>query len=165
VNTFPTLAGFNKWANGRIYDCVAELPDAAYRQDRKAFFGSIHATLNHLLLVDQLWTGRIKETPVDINGLTDILHDDFQELASARKAEDMALIDLVAGMSEDDLQASIDYHSIAGTAGQNTVWMILATLFNHQTHHRGQVHTMLTQASITPPEMDVIYYAHEIGIS
>ena len=124
VDFIQMMVAYNEWQNTVIYATANDLTDSERRADKGAFFGSIHATLNHLLLVDQLWTGRIKETPVDINGLTDILHDDFQELASARKAEDMALIDLVAGMSEDDLQASIDYHSIAGTAGQNTVWMI-----------------------------------------
>lgn len=161
MNTFPTLAGFNQWANGHIYDCVAGLPDDAYRQDRQAFFGSIHNTLNHLLLIDRLWCGRIKAKPVGISGLDDILYDDFQELKAAQEAENKALIELVAGFGEDDLQTSIVYQTSEGTPGERPLWLILATLFNHQTHHRGQVHTMLTQAGITPPPLDIIYYARE----
>jgi len=164
VNTFPTLAGFNQWAYGRIYDCVNGLPDDAYREDRKAYFGSIHATLNHLLLVDRLWTRRIKGTPLGFSGLDDILYDDFEKLRAAQEAENIALIELVADIGEDDMQTRIGYEASDGSPGERALWMILATLFNHQTHHRGQVHTMLTQAGITPPSLDVIYYAREIGV-
>lgn len=164
MNTFPTLAGFNQWANGRIYDSVAGMADDAYRLDRKAFFGSVHVTLNHLLLVDRLWTGRLKGKPLGFCSLSDILYDDFQELREAREAEDAALIDLVGGFSEDDLQARIGYHTSEGAPGERATWMILTTLFNHQTHHRGQIHTMLTQSGIIPPGMDVIYYANEFGV-
>ncbi len=164
MNTFPTLAGFNQWAYGRIYDCVSALPDDAYRKDRQAYFGSIHATLNHLLLIDRLWTRRIKGTPLGFSALDDILYDNFKELRAAQEAENVALIELVAGVGEDDMQTRIHYEASDGTPGERALWMILTTLFNHQTHHRGQVHTMLTQAGINPPPLDVVYYAREIGV-
>ncbi|MBC8269789.1 MAG: damage-inducible protein DinB [Rhodospirillaceae bacterium] len=164
MTPYPTLAGFNQWATGHIYDCVAGLPDDAYRQDRKAFFGSIHATLNHLLLVDRLWMGRIIGKPVNISGLDDILYTGFQELRDAQRDENKALIDLVGGFSEDDLQSRISYQTSEGIPGERAIWLILTTLFNHQTHHRGQIHTMLTQAGITPPPLDIIYYAMDIGM-
>jgi uncharacterized damage-inducible protein DinB len=162
VNAYPTLAGFNQWATGHIYDCVAELPDDAYRLDRKAFFGSIHATLNHLLLIDRLWTRRIEGRPLGFTSLSDILYDNFQELRAAQEAENISLIKLVNDFSEEGLQTSISYEASDGTPGERQVWLILTTLFNHQTHHRGQIHTMLTQAGITPPPLDIIYYAQAI---
>jgi uncharacterized damage-inducible protein DinB len=64
MHAFPILAGFNQWANGRIYNSVADLSDADYRKNCDAFFGSVHNTLNHLLLIDRLWTGRIKGQPI-----------------------------------------------------------------------------------------------------
>ncbi len=161
---FPTLAGFNKWANGRIYSSVADMSNDDYRKDRNAFFGSVHNTLNHLLLVDRLWTGRIKGRPVSVEGLGDILYDDFAELWQARKAEDAALIELVDSLSEEDMKTPVEYDTTDGTHGKTAPWVIFTTLFNHQTHHRGQVHTMLTQSGIKPPDMDVIYYAREIGV-
>lgn len=164
MNTFPTLAGFNQWATGHIYDCVAQLPDDAYRLDRQAFFGSIHATLNHLLLIDRLWTRRIEGVPLGFSTLGDILYDDFGQLREAQQAENESLIKLVDGFSEDDLKARITYEASDGSPGERTVWLILTTLFNHQTHHRGQIHTMLTQANITPPPLDIIYYAQYAGI-
>lgn len=164
MNTFPTLAGFNQWANNRIYECVAQLSDDDYRKDRSAFFGSIHKTLNHLLLVDRLWTGRLKGAPIHIKGLSDVLYDDFADLLHARGAEDAALIELVGSLSEDDLMRPVTYQTTEGTDRSTPPWIILTTLFNHQTHHRGQVHTLLTQSGITPPDMDVIYYTLEAGI-
>ena len=164
MNAFPTLAGFNQWANGRIYDCVEEMPEADYRLDRGAFFGSIHNTLNHLLLVDRLWTRRIKGKPLGFSSLSDILYDDFLKLRKAQEVENNALIELVNGYGEEDLHTRIVYEASDGTPGERTVWLIFTTLFNHQTHHRGQVHTMLTQSGIKPPDMDVIYYTSEIGV-
>lgn len=164
MNTFPTLAGFNQWANTHIYTSVAELSDDDYRKDCGAFFGSIHVTLNHLLLVDRLWTGRIKGTPFAVNGLDDILYDNFADLQHARGAEDAALIELVDSLSEDDLTTPVTYRTTEGTEHASPPWVIFTTLFNHQTHHRGQVHTLLTQSGITPPDLDVIYYTREIGV-
>jgi uncharacterized damage-inducible protein DinB len=161
VQPYPTLAGFNQWATGRIYDCVSVLPEDDYRLDRKAFFSSIHATLNHLLLIDRLWTYRIKNTPLSFSSLGDILYDDFQELRSAQEAENISLIELVNSFSEGGLQARIKYKSSEGTPNERQVWLILTTLFNHHTHHRGQIHTMLTQSGITPPPLDIIHYVLE----
>ncbi len=159
---FQTLAGFNQWANTRIYGSVAEMPEPDYRKDRAAFFGSVHNTLNHLLLIDRLWAGRIQGAPITFRGLDDILYDDFTVLWQARKAEDTALIALVQSLSDEDLKTPIDYTTSEGTPGRTAPWVIFTTLFNHQTHHRGQVHTMLTQCGIKPPDMDVIYYVKEI---
>jgi len=102
--------------------------------------------------------------PITVTGLTDILYDDFTELRRARDKEDDALIELVDSLSENALKTPIDYRSTDGTQYKTPPWIIFTTLFNHQTHHRGQVHTMLTQYGIKPPEMDVIYYARENGV-
>ena len=164
MNHFPLMAQFNAWVNVRLYDCVAKLPEAAYREDRKAFFGSIHRTLNHLLLVDRLWTRRIEGVEHGIGSLDQILYDDFRSLRTARIAEDRHLVDLVASLSEVRLKAPVRYRRIIGDGMEEArTDHILITLFNHQTHHRGQVHTMLTQADIEPPALDVIYFLDETG--
>ena len=113
---------------------MACLPDGAYREERKAFFGSIHRTLNHLLVVDRLWTGRIRGT------------------------------ELVDGLSAPQLAAPVRYRRIIGEGLEEVrAGHVLLTLFNHQTHHRGQVHVLLTQADVTPPPLDVLFFLEEIG--
>jgi len=166
MSNFALLARFNAWVNPRIYDCVARLPEADYRADRKLFFGSIHRTLNHLLVVDRLWTGRIAGRPHGIASLGQELYTDFAALRAAREAEDRRLIELVDGLSEAQLAAPIRYTRMLGTGDEEArAGHILITLFNHQTHHRGQVHAALTQSGIEPPALDVIFFLEEIGQS
>ena len=140
MDHFPMMARFNRWVNGRIYDTVAKLPDEHYRRDVGLFFGSIHATLNHLLLVDLLWTRRL------------------------RGELDDAFVAQVDAMTPADLDRPVVYTAILGK-GQEEVRArhILATLNNHQTHHRGQVSAALTQAGIEPPALDVVFFLEEIG--
>jgi len=164
MNHLPLMARFNQWVNGHIYESVAQLGDDEYRKDRGAFFGSIHNTLNHLLVVDRLWSGRIRGVDSHIESLTQILCDDFEMLREARVVEDARLIELVDGLSERQLERPVPYRRMIGTGmAEARAGHILITLFNHQTHHRGQVHTMLTQSGITPPDIDVLFYLDEVG--
>ena len=166
MNNLALMARFNQWVNGHIYDSVAELSDAEYRRDRKAFFGSIHNTLNHLLVVDRLWIARIRGLDHGIKSLTDILFDGFEPLRAAREREDQGLIDMVVGIDDDHLASPVVYTRMLGDGEQQTrLDHILITLYNHQTHHRGQVHAMLTQAGVTPTDIDVIDYLETIDLS
>jgi uncharacterized damage-inducible protein DinB len=166
VHNIALMARFNAWANDRLYGCVAGLSEEAYRKDRKAYFGSIHNTLNHLLVVDRLWTCRLKGTDHGIKSLDQILYNDFDSLRAARQAEDQALVALVDGLSEEGLQSPVTYRRMIGEGTHTTRRdHILITLYNHQTHHRGQVHAMLTQQGIDPPPLDVIYLLEELGLS
>ncbi len=166
MNNIALMARFNAWANDRLYGCVAGISDQAYRKDRKAYFGSIHNTLNHLLVVDRLWTHRIKGSDHGIKSLDQILYDDFESLRAAREEEDENLVALVDGLSEEELRSPVTYGRIIG-GGTHTTRRdhILITLYNHQTHHRGQVHAMLTQQGIDPPPLDVIYLLEELSLS
>ena len=160
------MGRFNAWVNERLYGAVAGLPEAAYRDDRKAFFGSVHNTLNHLLVVDRLWLGRIEGIEHGIEALDQILYDDFTSLRTARRDEDRRLIELVDGLSEDRLRTPVEYRRIIGEGLEEArTGHILITLFNHQTHHRGQVHAMLTQAGVVPPPFDVLFFLEELGES
>ncbi len=105
MNHLPLMARFSAWVNDRLYASVAELPEDAYRADRGAFFGSVHHTLNHVLVVDRLWVGRIKGAAHGIHALDQILYDDFTELRAARREEDRRLISLVDRLDEYQLQA------------------------------------------------------------
>ena len=165
VNNIALMARFNAWVNEKIYGCVAGLSDANYRKDRQAFFGSIHHTLNHLLVVDRAWTCRIKGVAHGLKSLDQILYDEFDALRAAREAEDAALIELVDGLSEEALLRPVTYSPMSGDGSfTNRCDRILVTLFNHQTHHRGQIHAMLTQQDIVPPPLDVIVFLADAGL-
>jgi uncharacterized damage-inducible protein DinB len=160
----PATARFNRRADTRLYACVAGLDDDAYRRDRGAFFGSIHRTLNHLLVVDRLWSARITDGEPGIRSLDQILYDGLEALGQARREEDEKLITLVDRLSEAQPQAPVHYRPLSGEALEKArARHILISLFNHQTHHRGQVHVMLTQAGAAPPPLDVNDYLEEIG--
>jgi uncharacterized damage-inducible protein DinB len=161
ADLFRKLAGFNAWANGKIYDSCAALPDAALREDRGAFFGSILAALNHLLVVDKGWISRIEGVESGVESLDQILHEDMAELRRAREAEDARLIGLCEGLDQDGIDRIVSYKFMDGTPAKTALDVILITLFNHQTHHRGQVHAMLTQAGRPSLDLDIIVYEFE----
>src|SRR5271169_4340539 len=100
ANYFQTFARYNEWANARLYDASAKLDDSEYFKPRQAFFGSIHATLNHLLVGDRIWLSRIEGTQHGIKALNRILYDDLKSLRSARAAEDAHIIAVVDGLDD-----------------------------------------------------------------
>ena len=156
---FRTLARFNAWANTKIYDAVGALPVGECEKMRPAaYFGSIHGSLNHLLVVDRLWFGRVEGVDRGITSLDQILHDGFDELQRAREAEDTRIIALVDGLEEAALGADLSYSSLAGDPYAMPLRIVLAAVFNHQTHHRGQVHALLKEAGAEPPALDIPVY-------
>ena len=162
---FRTLAQYNAWANGRLYDAVAGLPGDDYRTDRKVFFGSIHRTLNHILVGDEVWLGRIEGIASTVESLDQILYDDFDGLRAARTSEDARIERLAGGLTAEALAVPLVYETMAGEPVETPLPWVLSHFFNHQTHHRGQVHGMLSQAAVAPPPLDLIYFLREVGIS
>lgn len=162
---FRTFARYNRWANQRLYAACAELSDGEHRKPRPAFFKSILGTLNHLLVGDRIWLARIEGTASGITALDQILHDDFAALETARKAMDERLIALVDGIGEDRLAGDVTYRQIVHPGGDRRTPMrfVLGHLFNHQTHHRGQVHDLLAQTAVLPPSLDLIFFLREEG--
>jgi uncharacterized damage-inducible protein DinB len=158
---FLTLARYNAWANRRLYDACAALSEAEYMKPRPAFFGSIHGTLNHLLVGDRIWIARIQHKPNPKITLDQVLYGDFVALRVARQAEDDHLINLVGGIAERSLDQPLAYANTKGQRQQTPLRLVLAHLFNHQTHHRGQAHGLLSQTGVAPPSLDLIYYLRE----
>ena len=155
IKNFQLLADFNAWANIRLFSSCRKLDENEYKKDRKAFFTSIHGTLNHLLVVDNLYISRIEGKDHNIKSMDQIFHDNIDELEDARMKKDKHLVNLVNKLSEDNIGTEITYKSFDSTVHTFTINFILMTLFNHQTHHRGQVHNMLSQAGIKPPQLDI----------
>lgn len=152
---FQMMASYNTLANERLYEACAHLPDAERKERREAFFGSIHGTLNHLMVGDRIWLARFKGKEVPSTNLDAILHENFEELREARWEEDASIEAFVAGVDEEFLRGAIRYVNNEGRELEDPVRLLLAHFFNHQTHHRGQVHDMLTQTKVAPPVLDL----------
>ena len=152
---FRLLARYNARANERLYDACARLPDAERKRPRPAFFHSIHGTLNHILLGDRIWMARFAGKTVPSTGLDAILYEDFAALRSARRAEDAGIEAFVAALRPAFLAGSIRYLNHEGQLHDDPLPLLLAHLFNHQTHHRGQVHNLLSQTDVPPPSLDL----------
>jgi len=158
-------AKFNAWANHRLFEAAAGLSEADYFRARPAaYFGSLHGTLNHLLLVDQLWIGRAEVGDPDFAGLDQILHADLRALRRARETEDLRLIAFAERQSQADLERDVAYRSLAGGSFSAPLSRILRNLFNHQTHHRGQAHALLKEAGQEPPALDMFVFWSETEV-
>lgn len=154
---FRQLAAYNAWANARLYAAALSIDEKPYRRPIGVFFSSLHGTLNHLLLTDRIWLKRLTGEGEHPNRLDAILYDDRLELASARAAEDRRIVRLVDGYEEEEQGQLIAYRTTSGAAHEQPLHDILAHLFNHQTHHRGQAHaclSILTEAE--PPSLDLL---------
>ena len=162
---YEELALYNSWANRRIYEAAAALCDEDYRADHAAFFGSVHRTLNHLVLTDRLWMARFREEPPMPHALDHVLFEAFDALRSARLALDAEIEAFVARQSEDTLFVPFTYRTVTNPV---TVTQPLAPaldhFFNHQTHHRGQTHALLTRIGCVAPSLDLISLQREAGI-
>ena len=152
---FASLAKYNKWANARLYGMASALPDEAYRRNVGAYFGSLHGTLNHLLASDRIWMRRLTGLGDHPGKLNAIVYDDLNSLHAARETEDDRIINVVGEFDEAAFESAWDYRTLDGTPQRQPLREILAHLFNHQTHHRGQVHSMLTQAGGRPSDTDL----------
>src|SRR3954466_10825534 len=109
-NHYQLMAEYNRWMNGRLYTLCADLPDAERRQDRGAFFKSIHGTLNHLYYGDQAWFGRFTQRPI----VAKIQHEfftTFEELREARKLLDNELVAWANTLREEWLRSAFTYTS------------------------------------------------------
>lgn len=155
IDHFRMLARYNRLANARLYATCARLSDGERKRDRKGFFGSIHGTLNHILVGDRIWLARFEGGSVPSSGLDAILYAAFDDLSAARHAEDARIEALAAGLTDGFLDRTIAYVNNEGRRLEDAVFVLLAHFFNHQTHHRGQVHDMLSQAGVETPVLDM----------
>jgi len=160
---FQRMARYNQWANARLYNACADLSDAERKQPRKAFFGSVHGTLNHILVGDRIWLSRIVpwDAPLVIP-LDSELYADFAELRREREKQDATIIDYVSGLTEAKIAGDISYATTSGAPNVMKLGLILQHFFNHQTHHRGQAHGLLSQTDVAPPPLDLLYYVREV---
>ncbi len=154
-----TMARYNQWQNRSLYVAAETIGDAERRKDRGAFFGSIHGTLSHLLWGDRMWFSRFigHEIREGIGKDSPGLFPDWEDLKAKRVAFDQSLIDWTDKLDASWLYGNLTWYS--GISKQERVkpqWFLLTHFFNHQAHHRGQVHAMLTAAGAKPDDTDLM---------
>ncbi len=156
------MARYNSWMNNKLYAACDQLTDEDRKADRGAFFKSIHSTLNHLLWGDYMWIGRFarntaleKAYPQGAIG-TD-LYSDWDKLKAARIAMDADILAWAATLDVRWLEQDFSWYSgLSKATRTKPAWLLVSHLFNHQTHHRGQVTTLLSQSGVDPGETDLM---------
>ena len=174
-NHFELLAGYNRWMNEKLYDAAARLGETSMHEDRGAFFGSVFGTLNHLLVADTIWLKRFADHPVAFRALepvralphpytlAEILHPEFERLREARMAMDETTVAFCVEATDEAYEQTLDYRNRAGQAFTRKFGYLMQHFFNHQTHHRGQVTTLLSQAGIDVGVTDLAAMLPEAG--
>jgi uncharacterized damage-inducible protein DinB len=156
----PTAARYNAWANRRLYAACAGLTHEERTLDRRGFFHSIHGTLNHILLADLIYRERLERKPTTFTRLDEILHDDFDTLRDAQAAQDEWYVGFCEALDPAELEGVLSFDTVeTGEYFSLPLRRCLTNLFQHQIHHRGQTHHMLSHAGIDPPPLDFINFS------
>jgi uncharacterized damage-inducible protein DinB len=152
------MAEYNAWMNAKVYEAAARLAPEALEQERGAFFGSILGTLNHLVVADTIWLKRFAAHPAQFAALEPVrplalperldsmLFTDLAAMTVHRVWLDGVISAFAASVTDADLASALHYTNTKGAPFTRQLSGLLMHFFNHQTHHRGQVSTLLTQA-------------------
>jgi uncharacterized damage-inducible protein DinB len=164
LDHYRMFADYNRWANRRVYAAVSELSDSKYREDKGAFFGSLHGTLNHILVADRIWMKRFTKEGEAPSRLDAILHEDLNGLTAARVAEDERIIAWIDSLDEERLAGHFTYSPLTNPVEvTERLARTLAHFFNHQTHHRGQAHATLTALKHPSLTLDLVSFLRTEG--
>lgn len=153
---YQLMAEYNHWMNQKIYSVCAEIPDEKRKQDLGAFFQSIHGTLNHLLYGDKAWMGRFTNNPFSVKIIGQQLYADFDDLRRERENTDLQILEWVKNLDSNWLNQPNEY--VSNVDHQQYIlptWVLVTHMFNHQTHHRGQVTTLIKQLGYEPGVTDI----------
>ena len=151
------MARYNRWQNQNLYGVADGLSDEERRRERDAFFGSVHKTLSHLLWADRIWMSRFADVPKPEGGIPESvsLYPHWDGLKRERAAFDETMIAWADGLDSASVAGDLTWYSGAQKREvTRPKWILITHMFNHQTHHRGQVHCMLTQAGGVPHATD-----------
>ena len=153
-----TMARYNEWMNSRLFAICAELPEAQLHQDRGAYFKSIYLTLNHITYGDLAFLSRFTHVPAEVPELGRDLFGGFEVLRREREALDARLLAWAGSLTPEWLAEQLTYTSkVDGKARTFPKWVMVTHMFNHQTHHRGQVTTLLSQLGVDIGSTDVTF--------
>jgi uncharacterized damage-inducible protein DinB len=141
------LARYNRWMNERVYSTVSEVGEDERTRDRGAFFGSMHRTLNHLLWGDRVWLARFKDEAYAVPAFGADMYADLAALTRERAVTDTAILDWTGKLSPAWLAGVLEYRPKSDPRLRHVDrWIAVAHMFQHATHHRGQLSTLIKQA-------------------
>ena len=150
------MARYNRWMNERLYALLSEMPDEERKRDRGAFFRSMHGTLNHLLWGDRIWLSRFTDEPFIVPAFGADMFADFADLSREREMTDRKILNWAGNVSATWLEGTLSYTSkVDGRARELPRAAAVLQLFNHGTHHRGQLTALISQAGRDPGETDI----------
>jgi uncharacterized damage-inducible protein DinB len=151
------MARYNHWMNNKLLNAAALLSDEQRKNDLGAFFGSLHGTFNHLLATDRIWMARFTDSDHGVKALDDELYSDFELLRAARKEMDFKIFEWAKALP-DPIPELLHYKKMSGMQTQVSLPFETCAIhwFNHQTHHRGQISTLMMQLGLDPGVTDLI---------
>ncbi len=153
-----TMAQYNRWMNNNVYEACARLTDEQRKADSGLFFQSIHKTLNHLLLCDQMWFARFVGRQYAAKSLSTELFSDFNELRQARVETDNEIAQWAQGIQQNPLPARLNYVSMLDNQPKDMDFArTVVHFFNHQTHHRGQITAALSKLGVDFGVTDLLF--------
>lgn len=159
---FRRFARYNQWANARLYAAASALDAEAFQAPRSGFFPSICRTLNHLYVADRIWLARFEGCERPHRRLDEIPHPLFQHLWAARQVEDARIRRVIDNAAESWFSDILHYQRMTDIRPVSMpIELALAHFFNHQAHHRGQAHAMLSSTDVPPPDLDFAYFLTE----
>lgn len=167
------MAQYNEWMNTRLYDSALALPAEQVVADKGAFFGSLYGTLSHILLADTIWLQRFAMHPSAHRALDpvrampkpmsyDERHGELATLRERRVSLDKVIGEWAAELAESDLGHVLKYNNIKGTPFSRPFSALVMHFFNHQTHHRGQATTLLSQCGIDMGSTDLLMLVRDV---
>jgi uncharacterized damage-inducible protein DinB len=168
LNHIRLMSQYNQWMNDKLYEAAAYLSEEKLSENKDAFFGSILGTLNHIAVADIVWLKRFSTHPANHSALdcirkiekptslNQILYSEFTELAAERRKLDETIVSWCNQLIESDLSYNLPYKNMKGHPGVRAFGSLVLHFFNHQTHHRGQVTTLLSQEGVDVGVTDLL---------
>jgi uncharacterized damage-inducible protein DinB len=155
-NYFELMAQYNQWMDSKIYEVCLGIPDDMRKKDMGAFFKSIHSTLNHIYYGDLAWLERLRDNTFTPRQIGEDIFEDFIELKEAQAKMDSDILDWVNSLTPEKLNQTFDYLSNVNNFSRTLpIWVLTTHMLNHQTHHRGQVTTLMKQLGYEPGITDI----------
>jgi uncharacterized damage-inducible protein DinB len=160
---FVTLAGYNAWANALLFGHLAELSPEDWAAPRSVNFGSLAGIANHVILADRAWLSRFTGSHDGPPAIDTIPYPGFPDLLTARRAEDARITDFAKELDPVRLRGILHYQALDGRPMALPMAAMAAHFFNHQTHHRGQMHALLSECGVRPRDIDLVLYQRQLS--
>lgn len=162
-NLFVTLAGYNAWANFLLFEHLSELSAEEWAAPRPVNFGSLAGIANHVLLADRAWLSRFTGSHDSPTAIDTIPYPGFPDLLAARRAEDARINAFAMELDPARLTGLLHYHALDGRPMALPMAAMVAHFFNHQTHHRGQMHALCGACGVRPRDIDLVFYQRQLS--